>query len=554
MAEAGSIADVQGRLLLWAIQSPQGLARVEFASEFSQQMVVQFLRESLAQKNLLFHEITLPTLSDAEVVVGRLIDQLAVLPPGLVSINGFSTAFNNQMSLMESLRILNYNRERYLVSGLCQIWWMTPTFMQTAIHTMPDINSFFAMRLQLKESALPETTEMPMPFLEITPATYANMEDAHRRVNNLLQRFHHAQAANAPDDELLKTYLLPALESLVEVGAQQELRDLTLQFEGLLGQLKVGDSLEVADSLDRLGKLYHDQGRYSDAEPLYVRSLAIREKQLGEDHLDTAASINNLANLYKSTGRYVEAEPLYIRSLAINDKQLGAEHQETSTVLNNLALLYESMGRYIEAEPLYLRSLSVREKQLGDTHQETSTVLNNLALLYDTMGRYEEAETLYLRSLAIREKQLGEDHPETATSLNNIAGLYDTMGRYEEAETLYFRSLAIREKQLGEDHPETANSLNNLAGLYKSTGRYVQAEALYFKSLAINEKQLGTDHPDTAINLANLASLYFETGCYTNAMAYMDRALVIMENKLGKDHPNTRKVRENLERPRFSAG
>ena len=42
-------------------------------------------------------------------------------------------------------------------------------------------------------------------------------------------------------------------------------------------------------SLNNLAVLYDEQGRYADAEPLYKRSLAIREKALGPDHPDVAA-------------------------------------------------------------------------------------------------------------------------------------------------------------------------------------------------------------------------------------------------------------------------
>ena len=42
------------------------------------------------------------------------------------------------------------------------------------------------------------------------------------------------------------------------------------------------------------------QGKYDEAEPLYVRALAIWEKVLGADHPDTAESCNNLAALYYS--------------------------------------------------------------------------------------------------------------------------------------------------------------------------------------------------------------------------------------------------------------
>src|SRR2546422_7420029 len=72
--------------------------------------------------------------------------------------------------------------------------------------------------------------------------------------------------------------------------------------------------------------LYDSQGKYSEAEPLYRRSLAIREKALGPDHPHVAVSLNNLAAPYVTQGKYSEAEPLYRRSLAIYEKALGPDH------------------------------------------------------------------------------------------------------------------------------------------------------------------------------------------------------------------------------------
>ena len=45
------------------------------------------------------------------------------------------------------------------------------------------------------------------------------------------------------------------------------------------------------------------QGKYDYAEPLYERSLAIREKALGPEHPDVAQSLNNLAGLLRAQVR-----------------------------------------------------------------------------------------------------------------------------------------------------------------------------------------------------------------------------------------------------------
>ena len=101
-------------------------------------------------------------------------------------------------------------------------------------------------------------------------------------------------------------------------------------------------NLEQALRLNQKAIQLYNQGRYAEAEPLYKRSLAIREKALGPDHPDVAQSLNNLAVLYVDQGRYADAEPLYKRSLAIREKALGPDHPDVAIALNNLARLYYS--------------------------------------------------------------------------------------------------------------------------------------------------------------------------------------------------------------------
>jgi tetratricopeptide (TPR) repeat protein len=303
---------------------------------------------------------------------------------------------------------------------------------------------------------------------------------------------------------------------------------------------------DTADILNNLAGLYYAQGRYTEAESLYQRALAIWEQQLGPQHPATAQSLNNLAALYRGQGRYTEAEPLYQRALAIWEQQLGPAHPNTATSLNNLALLYYVQGRYAEAEPLYQRALLICEQQLGPQHPDTATNLDNLAELYREQGRYTEAESLYQRALTIREHQLGTEHPTTAQSLNNLALLYHVQGRYTEAEPLYQQALLIREQKSGPAHPDTATSLSNLAELYREQGRYIEAEPLYRRALTIREQQLGPVHPDTATNLNNLAELYREQGRYIEAEPLYQRALLICEQQLGPAHPDTASSLNNL--------
>ena len=99
--------------------------------------------------------------------------------------------------------------------------------------------------------------------------------------------------------------------------------------------------------------MYWRQGKYSEAEGLFKRALAIREKVLGAHHGDVGQSLNNLANVYRDQGKYTEAGALFKRALTIREKALGANHSDVGQTLNNLALVYVAKAKYTDAEGLF---------------------------------------------------------------------------------------------------------------------------------------------------------------------------------------------------------
>jgi tetratricopeptide (TPR) repeat protein len=216
------------------------------------------------------------------------------------------------------------------------------------------------------------------------------------------------------------------------------------------------DFEDSAQLLNAAGYYLDDRARFADAEALYRRALAIREKALGPDHPDVATSLNNLAELYRHQGRYAEAEPLYKQALAIWEKALGPEHPDVAISLNNLALLYSDQGKYAQAEPLYQRALGIWEKALGPDHPSVATSLNKLGLLYKMQGKYAEAEPLYHRALAIREKTLGPEHPSVATVLEGYALLLRRTKRGAVARELEARARAIRAGHAKNNPPSKA--------------------------------------------------------------------------------------------------
>lgn len=276
--------------------------------------------------------------------------------------------------------------------------------------------------------------------------------------------------------------------------------------------------------LNDLGMVLVEEGRYAEAEPLYERALAIREKELGTQDPEVAAVLNNLAVLFSAQGRYARAEGLYKRALAIAEKTLAPEDLRVATLLNNLAEFYYEQGRYIEAEPLFKRALTITEKVLGPRCPYVAMLLNNMAELRRAQGYYTEGELLCKRALTLDEQVFGPNHPNVATDLNTLALIYKEEGKNADAEPLYKRALAIDDAILGPHHPTVAVRLNNLAGLYSAQGRYREAESLYRRALAIDEEALGPEHPRVADIADHLAQCLRKLGRNAEAKIYEDQA------------------------------
>ena len=93
-----------------------------------------------------------------------------------------------------------------------------------------------------------------------------------------------------------------------------------------------------------------------------------------------------MANVYQAQGKYSEAEGLCKRALAIHEKALGAGHPGFANTLNLLAGIYQAQGKYSEAEGSS-NARSRFEKALGVGHPEVARSVNNLAQVYRDQGK-----------------------------------------------------------------------------------------------------------------------------------------------------------------------
>jgi tetratricopeptide (TPR) repeat protein/tRNA A-37 threonylcarbamoyl transferase component Bud32 len=331
---------------------------------------------------------------------------------------------------------------------------------------------------------------------------------------------------------------------------------------------------ELASSLTNLANLYHAQGKFGKAQPLYEKALDLRKKWLGE-HSDTAQSYNNLAVNLDDQGRYAEAQLLYQKALGLRKYLFGEEHQNTIQTYNNLAVNLYVQGKNAEAQPLlYKVSATPPVSKRKLTAEQEQRLLRLQDGLRTAIGEGKAAEALRFAKatgsvlgrwqgaghwqaidarLAVERwqrlaqllgeepphrKLLGEEHPLYATSLDNLALLYRDMADYREALPLLEQALALRKQRLGGQHPDYATSLNNLAKLYRDMGDYRKALPLFEQARDLDKQRLGEGHPRYAASLNSLAVLYRAMGDYRKALPLVVQARDLYKQLQGEQPPD----------------
>jgi tetratricopeptide (TPR) repeat protein len=164
--------------------------------------------------------------------------------------------------------------------------------------------------------------------------------------------------------------------------------------EDELGEIQAAEALIQLGSFYSLGYLLYDEDR-QQAEQMYQRALAGREKAWGPDHTETLDTVNNLGHLYADLGKLEQAEQMLQRALAGYAKAVHPDNLLTYVpALNNMwafAELRESQGRQEDAQHWYSQALLGYQKTFGQDHDKCQALRDNLAAL---VSEKEEEEGL----------------------------------------------------------------------------------------------------------------------------------------------------------------
>lgn len=285
--------------------------------------------------------------------------------------------------------------------------------------------------------------------------------------------------------------------------------------------------LDIAETLNQLGRIKLEQGALAAARQCFERTLELRRAALGDDHPDVAASWNNLGIQYKEEGDFATAADCHRRALDIRLRVYGQDHGMVGYSYSNLAAVERNQGEFVAARRHLELALPILRQAFGADHFSVAAALSNLGIVLTALGNYAAARDCHERAIAIRRAGGGEDGPGVGNALLNLGFTLLESGDAAAARPYFEQALAIFRRCLGAVNLDVASCLTNLGQIAATLGDPAAARDHLTQALTMRRSLLGEDHPEVALILVECAALDLREGATAAARAGLTQALAI---------------------------
>lgn len=210
-----SPAQAAERIIRWVRDSRTGLARVTYSSDAARRATWELLKAAVAPDSAV--EIKLPDRVAPRRLASQVRELLEAVPRGLVSVPWTLSVVEPPQELEKALSGVSLLREALADLPLHQIWWMSHEFADRLTAAVPDLESWFVLRLGV-EDGISSYGDIP------DPAT------ARRQANSLVSRAREALARGEPAGQVWTQLVNPAINVLNASSLQVEAGEIDKEF------------------------------------------------------------------------------------------------------------------------------------------------------------------------------------------------------------------------------------------------------------------------------------------------------------------------------------
>lgn len=290
------------------------------------------------------------------------------------------------------------------------------------------------------------------------------------------------------------------------------------------------DHPKVLNSLQGRGRTLARLGRHAEAAKVFADVVERTTRVFGPEASTTTSAQGELASIYHDLGRYREAQTHYEQTLAVEQQRsAGAPSMQIAIFTNNLATLLEDRGEVAGALALYRRSIEMRERLLPEGHAGRSNPMHNLARLLLASGDLEAATDWIDRALALRRGAFDSDHPSRLSSELLRARILADAGELAQARAAMASIAPLLATRIDEQPRLAIDYGLARAGVAAAANDPLARLEAFNAAISASIGLHGVTHPQTARLQLQRARARLEAGDAARARAEAAAAVAVLD-------------------------
>lgn len=228
--------------------------------------------------------------------------------------------------------------------------------------------------------------------------------------------------------------------------------------------------------------LAHDmRGEYVRSIQFYEESLQISmTRKTKESRRETALTLNRLGSLTRELGRYDEAMDYHQKAVNIQKSgNVGISKATAAETCVLMGMVKSKLSDFRTALHLYEDSLIVLKKSLGDDHLSVSKTMAQIGSVQYELSNWEKALEYLADAEELQLKTVGDMNRDTLETQALIGRVLSATGNFEEA-LLKLNSVYERQNILfNSTHPTIADTLSYIGDCFLDQGMAMEARGKF---------------------------------------------------------------------------
>ncbi|NQU49718.1 MAG: CHAT domain-containing protein [Planctomycetes bacterium] len=334
---------------------------------------------------------------------------------------------------------------------------------------------------------------------------------------------------------------------------EQLLKDYLDQISNL-EELHGPNSLELSDLLIDVGYFFYDQGNYTEAVPLFRRTLQIRVEGKDSEYPKIFEANMGLSNALAWMGEDSEALKFASTALRICKNSLADDDPEIAYCFLKIGGLHEALEEHETALEKYENSYQLYKRADDKYASKKIRAARGVADQLKVLGRYKESLIYFRDALATIKEIYPEDRNNLAVGFTDVGKAFQRISEFQKAEEHLRESLSLHKAIEGPEGRNVCVALANLADVLVDLGRYDEAAEAFRDGSRIANKIFPSNSSNLAAISTNYGDFLRKIGLFDEAVAELEKALTIVNEIYGTDHVMVTKIKSVYATTLFDMG